>query len=74
MRLEVLRVLPQDLHLTQTLWKGVLSTAITDSAGKTEVLQAGQRGAAGGAVQPILKEICERGERGERGEREVVLT
>ena len=58
----------QVLHLTHFLWKGVLgwwsivsllqdvylSFAIIDSAGKTEVLQAGHLGAAAGALQPIL--------------------
>ena len=48
-----LRGLAQVLHLTHCLWKGVRSTAMQASAGKTLVLQAGQRGAAGG-VQPIL--------------------
>ena len=61
-------VLLQVLHLTHFLWKGVLrwrlvvsllqdvnlSFAITDSAGKTEVLQAGHLGVAVGALQPIL--------------------
>ena len=41
------------LHLTHCLWKGVLSTAMTASAGYTAMLHAGQRGADGG-VQPIL--------------------
>ena len=38
----------------KTLWKGVLSLAINDSAGNTEDLQAGHFGAAIGADQPIF--------------------
>jgi len=36
----------QVTHFTHCLWKGFLSEAIKDSAGKTEILQAGHLGAA----------------------------
>ena len=48
------RTLLQVLHFTHFLWNGVLSDAMKDSAGNTDVLHAGHEGAAGGAVHPIL--------------------
>ena len=43
----------------ETLWNGLLSLAMNDSAGNTDTLHAGHLEAAGGADHPILVKYVE---------------